>query len=218
MRMEAGERFAAGASNGEIAKESRVGVCSVQRWRRAWQEAGSEALRSAGPVSRPKLSDTLFGVLEVELAKVLEQERHRLRPDRISVPAPDARARLRTRGCHLRLHAGRLSGRGACPRVCLHTLDRAAAAVRAPDSPRPPSWPRAVPHTDDGRRMRQEGATGRRGGRNHLRNVVAAHGAVVIAAMAQGHNAAGAGDRPRVRLTAWQVSGATRIGPWWARR
>jgi transposase len=41
----------------------------VQRWHRAWQDAGSEALRSAGPVSTPKLSDTLFAVLEVELAK-----------------------------------------------------------------------------------------------------------------------------------------------------
>lgn len=67
--MEAAERFAAGASNGEIAKELRVSVRSVQRWRRAWHEAGSEGLRSAGPVSWPKLSDTLFGVLEAELAK-----------------------------------------------------------------------------------------------------------------------------------------------------
>ncbi|KOG59238.1 transposase [Streptomyces antibioticus] len=67
--MEAAERFAAGASNGEVARDLRVSERSVQRWRRAWQEAGCEGLRSAGPVSTPKLSDTLFAVLEVELAK-----------------------------------------------------------------------------------------------------------------------------------------------------
>jgi len=67
--MEATERFAAGASNREIAKELRVSVRSVQRWHRTWQDAGSAGLRSAGPVSMPKLSDTLFAVLEVELAK-----------------------------------------------------------------------------------------------------------------------------------------------------
>ncbi|MFD3940056.1 hypothetical protein ACFWSF_35260 [Streptomyces sp. NPDC058611] len=29
---------------------------SVQRWRRAWLEAGQNGIRSRGPVSRPKLS------------------------------------------------------------------------------------------------------------------------------------------------------------------
>lgn len=37
--------------------------------RRAWQDVGAEGLRSAGLVSTPKLSDTLFAVLEAELAK-----------------------------------------------------------------------------------------------------------------------------------------------------
>jgi hypothetical protein len=37
-------------------------------WRRAWRDAGTEGLRSAGPVSRPKLSEALFTVLEQELA------------------------------------------------------------------------------------------------------------------------------------------------------
>ncbi|WP_434100380.1 IS630 family transposase [Streptomyces rochei] len=69
IRMEAAERFAAGASNVEVAKDLRVSVRSVQRWRRAWQDAGTEGLRSAGPVSRPKLSEALFAVLEQELAK-----------------------------------------------------------------------------------------------------------------------------------------------------
>lgn len=67
--MEAVERFAADVPNGEIAKELRVSVRSVQRWRRAWQDSSSEGLWSVGPVSRPKLSDTLFAVLDAELAK-----------------------------------------------------------------------------------------------------------------------------------------------------
>ncbi len=37
-----------------------MSVRSVQRWRRAWQDAGTEGLRSVGPVSRPKLSEALF--------------------------------------------------------------------------------------------------------------------------------------------------------------
>ncbi len=46
-----------------------MSVRSVQRWRRAWQGAGTQGLRSTGPVSRPKLSEALFIVLEQELAK-----------------------------------------------------------------------------------------------------------------------------------------------------
>ncbi|MGW5259318.1 IS630 family transposase, partial [Streptomyces sp. NPDC004012] len=69
IRLEAAERFAAGASNVVVAKDLRVSVRSVQRWRRAWQDAGTQGLRSAGPVARPKLSEALFIVLEQELAK-----------------------------------------------------------------------------------------------------------------------------------------------------
>ncbi|MFE6554980.1 winged helix-turn-helix domain-containing protein [Streptomyces sp. NPDC057746] len=69
IRMEAAERFAAGVSNWEVARDLRVSERSVQRWRRAWQEGGCEGLRSAGPISTPKLSDTLFAVLEFELTK-----------------------------------------------------------------------------------------------------------------------------------------------------
>ncbi|GAA5217649.1 hypothetical protein GCM10023323_75470 [Streptomyces thinghirensis] len=69
IRLEAAERFAAGASNVEVAKDLRVSVRSVQRWRRAWHDAGTQGLRSAGPVSRPKVSEALFIVLEQELAK-----------------------------------------------------------------------------------------------------------------------------------------------------
>lgn len=69
IRSEASELFAAGSSNREIAKGLRVSVRSVQRWRRAWENAGTAGLRSVGPVSLPKLSDRLFAVLETELAK-----------------------------------------------------------------------------------------------------------------------------------------------------
>ncbi|MFD6823562.1 helix-turn-helix domain-containing protein [Streptomyces sp. NPDC060085] len=60
--------FADGRGSTEIAKELRVSVRSVQRWRRAWREAGRDAVRSRGPVSRTKLDDRLFAVLEEELA------------------------------------------------------------------------------------------------------------------------------------------------------
>ncbi|MFE1874990.1 hypothetical protein ACFW9N_29610 [Streptomyces sp. NPDC059496] len=50
-----------------MAKELRGSVRSVQRWRRAWREAGPDAVRSCGPASRPKLIDVLFAVLEEEL-------------------------------------------------------------------------------------------------------------------------------------------------------
>jgi transposase len=66
IRLEAAERFAVGVSNAEVAKDLRVSVRSVQRWRRAWHNASTEGLRSAGPVSRPKLSEALVAVLEQE--------------------------------------------------------------------------------------------------------------------------------------------------------
>ncbi len=67
--MEAVAMFADGRGSTEIAKELRGSVRSVQRWRRAWREAGQDAVRSRGPMSRPKLNDRLFAVLEEELAK-----------------------------------------------------------------------------------------------------------------------------------------------------
>ncbi|MFF4410811.1 winged helix-turn-helix domain-containing protein [Streptomyces sp. NPDC001404] len=69
IRMEAADRFAAGACNAEGAKDLRVSVRSVQRWRRAWLGSGTEGLRSTGPVSLPELSDKLFAMLEQELDK-----------------------------------------------------------------------------------------------------------------------------------------------------
>src|ERR1700761_792458 len=69
LRMDAAERFAAGLDSALIAKELRVHVRSVQRWRAAWSAGGDAGLVSKGPVSRPILSDELFAVLEQELEK-----------------------------------------------------------------------------------------------------------------------------------------------------
>lgn len=52
-----------------IAKELRVSVRSVHRWRLAWQEGGSRGLASTGPASLPRLSAAQFVRLEAELAK-----------------------------------------------------------------------------------------------------------------------------------------------------
>jgi transposase len=67
--MEAAERFAQGDENAVIAHDLRVGVRSVQRWRKAWVQDGPRALASGGPASLPLLSDELFAVLEQESAK-----------------------------------------------------------------------------------------------------------------------------------------------------
>ncbi len=69
IRMDAAEMFAAGQGNDAVAKRLRVSVRSVQRWRRAWEEAGRQGLRSMGSAARPGLSEALFTVLEQELAK-----------------------------------------------------------------------------------------------------------------------------------------------------
>ena len=69
LRLEAAERFALGQDNALIAKDLRVHVRSVQRWRKAWSEDGEAALASKGPASLPVLSDELFAKLEAELDK-----------------------------------------------------------------------------------------------------------------------------------------------------
>lgn len=69
IRMQAAELSALGHDNAAVAKELRVSVRSVQRWRQAWEYGGTPALESKGPASRPKLSEALFEVLEQELAK-----------------------------------------------------------------------------------------------------------------------------------------------------
>ena len=64
IRLQAAELFAAGQGNAAVARELRVSVRSVQRWRRTWDDGGEQALASKGPASRPKLSEALFAVLE----------------------------------------------------------------------------------------------------------------------------------------------------------
>lgn len=62
-------RFARGEASSLIAKDLRVSVRSVQRWRRMWDEGGPRALRSQGPASLPRLSEKQFAQLEAELAR-----------------------------------------------------------------------------------------------------------------------------------------------------
>ena len=69
LRLEAAARFAHGDESAAIARDLRVSVRSVQRWRKAWSTDGPRALASKGPASLPLLSDELFAVLETELDK-----------------------------------------------------------------------------------------------------------------------------------------------------
>ncbi|MFE9912021.1 helix-turn-helix domain-containing protein [Streptomyces clavifer] len=57
LRLQAAERFARGEGSTAIARDLRVSVRSVQRWRHAWTEGGRRSLRSQGPASLPRLSD-----------------------------------------------------------------------------------------------------------------------------------------------------------------
>ncbi|MFD3557864.1 winged helix-turn-helix domain-containing protein [Streptomyces goshikiensis] len=69
IRLHASEKFAAGEKTAVIAKDPRVSVRSVERWRRAWREGGMAGLRSTGPANSPTVTDTQFAVLEEELGK-----------------------------------------------------------------------------------------------------------------------------------------------------
>ncbi|MFD9812454.1 helix-turn-helix domain-containing protein [Streptomyces sp. NPDC059080] len=60
LRGQAAERFARDEASSVIAKDLRVSVRSVQRWRRTWEEGGPRALRSQGPASLPRLSEEQF--------------------------------------------------------------------------------------------------------------------------------------------------------------
>jgi transposase len=67
LRMQAADRFTQHEDNAVIAYELRVSIRSVQRWREVWTQGGRSALASRGPASLPRLSDSLFTVLEAEL-------------------------------------------------------------------------------------------------------------------------------------------------------
>ncbi|MCX4993551.1 winged helix-turn-helix domain-containing protein [Streptomyces sp. NBC_00568] len=64
VRMLAAEGFARGEKNTVIAKDLRVSVRSVERWRRSWREGGFQALKASGPAKRPKVDDRDFALLE----------------------------------------------------------------------------------------------------------------------------------------------------------
>src|SRR4029450_11348782 len=58
IRLQAGELFAAGRSQAEVAHQLGVSRQNVSRWHGRWRSGGSEALRSAGPTGHaPRLSD-----------------------------------------------------------------------------------------------------------------------------------------------------------------
>ncbi|MFE6849119.1 winged helix-turn-helix domain-containing protein [Streptomyces sp. NPDC057686] len=69
IRLQTGERFAAGEKAAMIAKELRVSAWFGGSLGRAWREGGIEALRSAGPANSPTVTDEQFAVFEEELGK-----------------------------------------------------------------------------------------------------------------------------------------------------
>jgi putative transposase len=69
LRLDAAGRFARGDSTPQIAADLRVTERTVRRWRQAWRDGGTAALRSRGPVSRERLSSRQWARLELELGK-----------------------------------------------------------------------------------------------------------------------------------------------------
>ena len=69
MRLEAAERFACEEKTEAVARDLRVTARSVRRWRRAWEQGGGDAVRSAGPASVERLSPAQWDRLEWELKR-----------------------------------------------------------------------------------------------------------------------------------------------------
>jgi transposase len=67
--MQAGARFERGESISHVARDLRVGVRQVEKWRSAWRDGGSDALRSVGPQAAPRLTGEQFARLEQELRR-----------------------------------------------------------------------------------------------------------------------------------------------------
>jgi transposase len=68
VRLEAGELFAAGRSQAEVARQLGVSRQNASRWHALWRTGGPDALRSAGPSgSAPRLSDQQLHDLEQAL-------------------------------------------------------------------------------------------------------------------------------------------------------
>jgi transposase len=69
VRLQAGELFAHGRTDQQVAQELRVTRMSANRWHRAWAVAGTAGLRSKGPACRPRLSEDQFTQLEAALER-----------------------------------------------------------------------------------------------------------------------------------------------------
>ena len=69
VRMQAGARFERGDSISRVARDLRVGARQVEKWHSAWRKGGSDALRSRGPQSVPRLTGEQFARLEQELRR-----------------------------------------------------------------------------------------------------------------------------------------------------
>jgi transposase len=68
VRMQAGALFAAGRSQGEVARQLGVARQNVSRWHARWQAGGLEALGSDGPTGQaPRLSDAQLAAIDQAL-------------------------------------------------------------------------------------------------------------------------------------------------------
>jgi transposase len=68
IRLQAGELFAAGRSQAEVARRLGVSRQNVSRWHGRWCSGGSEALPSAGPTGpTPRLSDAQLAAVRQAL-------------------------------------------------------------------------------------------------------------------------------------------------------
>ncbi|WP_018638030.1 winged helix-turn-helix domain-containing protein [Parafrankia elaeagni] len=69
VRLAAASRFAAGASQAEVAREFRVTPKTASRWHRLWETEGEAGLRSAGSGSRCRLNNRDLARLEAILRR-----------------------------------------------------------------------------------------------------------------------------------------------------
>jgi transposase len=68
VRMQAGELFAAGHTQAQVAHQLGVSRQNASRWHAQWQAGGSQALRSAGPTGQaPRLDDQQLHAIDQAL-------------------------------------------------------------------------------------------------------------------------------------------------------
>jgi len=68
VRMQAGQLFAAGHSQAEVARQLGVARQNVSRWHALWRAGGLQALRSAGPTGHdPRLSEQQLAAIDQAL-------------------------------------------------------------------------------------------------------------------------------------------------------